>query len=65
MADKETGYMKTSWQSKSFTQKTSRTRIIIKQSSSFPLKYKIKIGSEFADKPEQSVKDDDKFKEWD
>lgn len=65
MADKETGYMKTSWQSKSFTQKTIRTRIIIKQSSSSPLKYKIKIVSEFAEKPEQSVKDDDKFKEWD
>lgn len=39
MADKETGYMKTSWQSRSFTQKTIRTRIIVKQSSSSPLKY--------------------------
>ena len=65
MADKATGYMKTSWQSKSFTRQTIRTRIIVKQSGSSPLKYKIKIISEFADSPNQSVKDDDKFKEWD
>lgn len=65
MADKSTGYMKTSWQLKSFDRQTIRTRIIVKQSSSSPLKYKIKIISEIADKPNQSVKDDDKFKEWD
>ncbi|MDD2635672.1 MAG: hypothetical protein PHW82_09265 [Bacteroidales bacterium] len=65
MADRATGYMKTSWQSKSFTQKTIRTRVIIKQSSSKPLKYKIKIISEYADSPNQSVKNDDRFKEWD
>lgn len=65
MADKATGYMKTSWQSKSFTRQTIRTRIIVKQSSSSPLKYKIKIISEYADSPSQSVKNDDRFKEWD
>ncbi len=65
MADRATGYMKTSWQSKSFSQKTIRTRVIIKQSSSTPLKYKIKIISEYSDNPNQSVKNDDKFKEWD
>ncbi len=65
MADKATGYMKTSWQSKSFSQKTIRTRVIVKQSSISPLKYKLKIISEYCDQPNQSVKDDDKFKEWD
>lgn len=65
MADKATGYMKTNWQTKSFLQTTVRTRIIVKQSSSTPLKYKIKLISEIADKPDQSVKDDDTFKEWD
>jgi len=65
MADKATGYMKTSWQSKSFSQKTVRSRIIVKQSSTTPLKYKIKIISEYSDNPSQSVKDNDKFKEWD
>jgi len=65
MADKETGYLKTSWQSKSFIHKTVRTRIFVKQSSLSPLKYKIKILSEYSDNPDQSVKDDDRFKEWD
>lgn len=65
MADKATGYMKTSWQSKSFTRTTIRSRIIVKQSSTTPLKYKIKIISECSKDPNQSVKDDDKFKEWD
>lgn len=65
MADKATGYMKTSWQSKSFTRQNIRSKIIVKQSSSTPLKYKIKIISEYADSPDQSVKNDDKFKEWD
>ena len=65
MADRETGYMKTSWQSKTFSKKTIRSRIIVKQSSFNPLKYKIKIVSEYADTPDQSVKDDDKFIEWD
>jgi hypothetical protein len=65
MADKETGYLKTNWQSKSFKKCTVRTRVIVKQSSSSPLKYKIKIISEISDSPNSSVKDDDKFKEWD
>lgn len=65
MADRGTGYMRTNWQSKSFSKITVRTKIIVKQSSITPLKYKMKIISEYADKPDQSVKDDDKFKEWD
>ncbi len=65
MADKFTGYLKTSWQSKTFLKKTIRTRVIVKQSSIEPLKYKLKIISEYSDQPNQSVKNDDQFKEWD
>lgn len=65
MADQLTGYMKTSWQVKSFSNKTIRTRVIVKQSSIEPLKYKLKIVSEYSDNPSESVKNDDKFKEWD
>ena len=65
MADKVTGYLKTSWQTKSFSQITVRSRIIVKQSSLEPLKYKIKVISEYANAPNQSVKDDDRFKPWD
>jgi hypothetical protein len=65
MADKATGYLKTSWQTKSFSLVTIRTRIIVKQSSSTPLKYKLKLISEYANSSGVSVKDDDRFKEWD
>jgi hypothetical protein len=65
MADKATGYLKTSWQSKSYELITTRTRIIVKLSSITPLKYKIKLVSEFANSPEESIKNDEKFKSWD
>lgn len=65
MADRETGYMKTAWQIKNFSNKTIRTRVILRQSGSNPLKYKIKIVSEYADQPNTSVRSDEMFKEWD
>lgn len=65
MADLATGYMKTSWQSKSFERETVRTRVIVKQSGFEPLKYKIKIVSENSGESMTSVKSDDQFKEWD
>ena len=65
VTDKESGYMKTNWQVQSFNAKTIRTRIFIKQSSSSPLKYKIKLLSEISDIPNTSVKADEKFHEWD
>ena len=61
MADRATGYMKTSWQSKSFARETVRTRIIVKQSGFEPLKYKLKIVSENSGSSSESVKNDDKF----
>jgi hypothetical protein len=65
MADKATGYLKTSWQTQVYNSGVVRTRIIIKQSSTEPLKYKIKIVSEKSSNPKTSVKDDQAFKEWD
>lgn len=66
VTDKSTGYIRTSWAVQSFKGSTIRTRVIIKTSSSDnSLKYKIKILSEIADKPNTSVKDDEKFKQWD
>lgn len=65
MADKETGYLKTAWQVKNFSNKTIRTRVIVRQTDSEPLKYKIKIVSEYSEKPNTNVRSDEMFKEWD
>jgi len=65
MTDKETGYLRTSWSLKTFIQNTIRTRIIIKESSSDPLVFKIKLVSESSNIPMTSVKSDELYKEWD
>ncbi len=66
VTDKSTGYIRTSWNIQSFKNVTIRTRVIIKTSSADnSLKYKVKIISEMADKPNVSAKDDEKFKPWD
>ena len=65
LADKETGYMRTSWNLKSFVNNTIRTRIIVKQADILPLKYTIKLVSEFSGKPKTSVKEDEAFYAWD
>lgn len=65
ITDMNSGYLKTGWQSKQFSNKTVRTKILVKQSSSEPLKYKVKIISEYSDDAKVSVNDDEKFKEWD
>lgn len=65
MADKSTGYLKTSWESKSFSRTTIRTRVIVKQSNSSPIKYRLKIVSEFSIRANASIKNDDSFREWD
>lgn len=64
VTDKETGYIRTSWEVQSFNgESTIRTRVIVKMADSNPLKYVIKIASERADKV-VSVKDDQEFDEW-
>ncbi len=65
MTDKETGYLRTAWQLKSFLQNTIRTRIIIKESSTDPLIFKIKLVSESSGMARTSVKSDEYYKEWD
>ncbi len=65
VTDRETGYLRTSWVVQSFTQNTIRTRVIIKSGSTNPLTYKVKLVSESSGSAMTSVKDDEKFKEWD
>jgi hypothetical protein len=65
MTDKETGYLRTSWSLKTFRQNTVRTRMIVKESSSDPLTFKVKLVSEASGIPMTSVKSDELYKEWD
>lgn len=65
MTDKETGYLRTAWSLKTFMQNTIRTRIIIKETSTEPLVFKIKLVSESSGLPLTSVKSDELYKEWD
>jgi hypothetical protein len=65
LADRETGYMRTAWNLKNFKDNTIRTRIIVKQADISPLKYTIKLVSEFSGKAKTSVKEDESFFPWD
>jgi hypothetical protein len=65
LADKETGYMRTSWNVKNFLNNTIRTRIIVKQADILPLKYSIKLVSEFSGEAKTSVKEDESYLPWD
>lgn len=65
VSDKETSYLRTSWNIQSFTQNTVRTRFIIKLANSNPLTFKVKLVSESSGETGTSPKADEKFKEWD
>lgn len=65
LADKETGYIRTSWNTKNFLNNTIRTRIIVKQADISPLKYTIKLVSEYSGEAKTSVKEDESFTPWD
>lgn len=65
ISDRETSYLRTSWNVQSFAQNTIRTRFIIKLSNSNPLTYKIKLVSEYSGGTNTSVKSDERFHEWD
>ncbi|WP_374364057.1 hypothetical protein [Cloacibacterium sp.] len=65
VSDKETSYLRTSWNIQSFAQNTVRTRLIIKLSKSSPLTYKVKLNSEYSGNSGTSVKADEQFREWD
>jgi hypothetical protein len=62
ISDKENFYLRTAWVANTFNSGIIRTRIIIK--SAGPEQFSIKILSEKGE-PGVSVKDDEKFKEWD
>ena len=66
-ADRETGYLRTAWQSKSFSDGAVviRTRVIIKRTGSDPLRYTVKLASERSKVAGASVRDDDSFVPWD
>ena len=59
MTDKETGYLRTAWSLKTFRQNTVRTRMIVKESSSDPLIFKVKLISESSGLPMTSAKSDE------
>jgi len=63
ISDRETGYLRTSWNQQSFSNATVRTRVIIKIGTLDPISYKVKLVSEIADAG-TSVKADHKFSEW-
>ena len=65
IADKDTGYLRTAWVVKRFSQNTIRTRVIVKLSSVEPLSYKIKLVSEQSGGANTSVKQDELFSSWD
>ncbi|SKB85451.1 hypothetical protein [Daejeonella lutea] len=65
LADKETGYIRTSWNLKNFLNNTIRTRIIVKQADIMPLKYSIKLVSEYSGEAKTSVKEDESYLPWD
>jgi hypothetical protein len=65
VTDKETGYLRTGWNVRRFSDKVIRTRVIVKLADSNPLKYTIKLASEKADDGRATVKDDELFREWD
>jgi len=65
VTDRETGYLRTSWEVKTFKQNTIRTRMIVKLGTTDPLSYKIKLVSEESFSPNTSVKSDEMYREWD
>ncbi len=62
-SDRSTKYLRTAWTLKNFVAATVRTRLIVKPGND-PATYKIKIVSEIAP-PGTSVKEDERFREWD
>lgn len=65
MADKETGYIRTDWVVKRFKHSAVRTRFIVKQFSSNPLVFKVKLASEHTMNSNAGSRHDEHFKEWD
>lgn len=65
ITDKETGYLRTAWTLSRFESSTVRTRIIVKQGAIDPVKFVVKIVSEFSSDRDVSATCDMCFKPWD
>ena len=65
VTDKETGYLRTAWIGQGFAAGVTRTRLIVKLSSSEPLVYKVKLVSEYSKNAKTSIRADEAFREWD
>lgn len=64
LSDKETGYMRTGWNVTSVQECCIiRTRVIVKQADSSPLRYSVKLVSEHS-YVAKSAKDDEAFQPW-
>ena len=63
--DGKTGYIRTGWNIERYPNATVRTRIIVRQFTSSPIGFKVKIVSEISTDRNASVKNDEMFKEWD
>jgi len=66
-SDRETGYLRTAWQSKSYADGAViiRTRVIVKRTGNDPLRYTVKLASERSRVPGASLRDDENFLPWD
>ena len=62
ITDKETGYLRTGWNIRTFDGSVIRTRVIVKLASGSPLKYTVKLVSEKAVGEKVDIKDDQLFK---
>ncbi len=65
ITDKETGYLRTAWAVSRFESSTIRTRIIVKQGDIDPVKFVVKIVSEFSPDRDVSTGCDLCFRPWD
>lgn len=65
MSDKETGYLRTSWEVRRFEHSAVRTRFIVKEYSSNPLVFKIKLASQHSQEPMANANAGEHFREWD
>ena len=65
ITDKETGYLRTAWAISRFESSTVRTRIIVKQGDIDPIKFVVKIISEFTPDRDVSTNCDQCFGQWD
>ncbi len=64
ISDKETGYLRTAWVVTRFEHSAVRTRFIVKEFSSNPLVYAVKLSSEHSQNVMAGQNDDQHFKEW-